>query len=148
MSYPPFLPLSSFDLNKHHLQSPSFNPPVCYLPVHSVWFQSPLREALVTYPPLHTFSFPSPHFPPTLPSLISSKGSCVIYQKCKWVEVLFGQKGGVRKDEQEKDEGVDRVRQGCIMILETGCVISLYSLELQVACGVTRTVLLIGTGLS
>lgn len=25
-------------------------------------------------------------------------------------------KVGVREDEQEKDEGVDRVRQGCIMI--------------------------------
>lgn len=31
------------------------------------------------------------------------------------VEGPSDRKGGVRKDEQEKDEGVDRVRQGCIM---------------------------------
>ncbi len=98
MPHLPSRPLLPFDFNNYAFQSPLFNPPVGFLSVHSVWFQSPLRLAQLPYPPppFHTFFFLSPHFPPH--SAITHLFKGVLFtKKCNGGRRPLGQERGCKK---------------------------------------------------
>lgn len=106
-----------FDLNKCPLSYPRFTSPVCLFCcfIH-VWFQSPFTAALLTSPFLTASLSLHPSLLPLCHHSSFQMLLCYLPKNVMGVGGLSDRKGCCeRGDERQKDEGLDRVRQGCIM---------------------------------